>query len=406
MIESPVVSEKAALDKFLADNPELEALSARLSTFNVFRALRIEHEEIRHSNVLAWLLDPRESHGLDDIVLRRILSNILLEAGSERSEALGISAAQVELMDLTDVDVRREREHIDVLVVIRPPNEDEKGVVLLVENKIHSGEGEGQLNRYREQVTKEFPEFTLVPVFLTLDGEDAGEAEAETFISYSHRQVLSVLERIIDQRRQQLPGAVAVFLDQYMETLRRLTMQENDLADLCKKIYRTHRKAIDLITKYGMASRFEEVANDILKEEGPFEVLSSDGRSIWFLPVSWARVVPENGAVWKNLKRQVSVACWLVKRKDKIQIVFEVSRMDDPQKRLACVTALRKAGFRLIKAAFDEDATYSRFFSAFHEVADYDDAEEVRKAVGSLLAKAKEQFPKAAVALTEVFCSK
>jgi len=43
------------LNRFLADTSELEELSARLSEFNVFRALEIENAEIRHSNVLAWL---------------------------------------------------------------------------------------------------------------------------------------------------------------------------------------------------------------------------------------------------------------------------------------------------------------------------------------------------------------
>ena len=58
--------EKAALDKldkFLADNDELEQLSAELATFNVFRVLKIEDAEIRHSNTLGWLLDPRIVQG-------------------------------------------------------------------------------------------------------------------------------------------------------------------------------------------------------------------------------------------------------------------------------------------------------------------------------------------------------
>jgi hypothetical protein len=69
------------IDRFLADNPEIEALSARLSQFNIFGALKIDQVEIRHSNFLAWLLDPQESHGLRDVVLRRMLSNILLLNG-------------------------------------------------------------------------------------------------------------------------------------------------------------------------------------------------------------------------------------------------------------------------------------------------------------------------------------
>jgi len=67
------------LDKFLVDNRELEELSAKLSIFNLFKVLRVEQTEIRHSNVLAWLLDARESHGLRDSFLRRFLSTILLD---------------------------------------------------------------------------------------------------------------------------------------------------------------------------------------------------------------------------------------------------------------------------------------------------------------------------------------
>ena len=73
------VEPSRVLDKFLVDNAELEELSARLSIFNIFRVLRIEQAEIRHSNALAWLLDPRESHGLGEAFLRRFLSTILLE---------------------------------------------------------------------------------------------------------------------------------------------------------------------------------------------------------------------------------------------------------------------------------------------------------------------------------------
>ena len=67
------------LDNFLVNNVELEELSARLSTFNIFNVLRIENKEIRHSNALAWLIDPQESHGLGQIFLRRFLSTILLD---------------------------------------------------------------------------------------------------------------------------------------------------------------------------------------------------------------------------------------------------------------------------------------------------------------------------------------
>ncbi len=48
------------LEKFLLDNPEFEKLEGLLSQFNVFETLRMVNTEIRHSNVLAWLLTPSE----------------------------------------------------------------------------------------------------------------------------------------------------------------------------------------------------------------------------------------------------------------------------------------------------------------------------------------------------------
>jgi len=122
----------ASIDRFLADNPEFESLSARLSQFNVFRALNIEKAEIRHSNVLSWLLDPDESHGFSNIVLRRLLSNILLMSDKTIK---GLSAAKVELLDFSDIEVLREWKNIDILIIDRFNK-----IILFFENKIYSGE--------------------------------------------------------------------------------------------------------------------------------------------------------------------------------------------------------------------------------------------------------------------------
>jgi hypothetical protein len=384
------------LDRFLADNQELEQLTARLAAFNVFRALKIEKVEIRHSNTLGWLLDPNESHGLGDIVLRRVLSNMLLE-----SEAAipGVSAAKVELMEFSDVEVWREWKHIDIVVIDRGNK-----LVLLIENKIGSGEGEGQLARYREVVGKEFASFKFVPVFLTIEGVESDDEEAVDYISYSHAQLLAVVERIVEQRQSQLSEPVAGFLHQYMQTLRRLTMQDKQLTDLCRRIYRKHREAIDLIVEYGMASVFTQTAVDVLKKDGEYEILCERPNEVWFMPASWTKVVPENGNAWQHLTRPVSVACWLHKsRRDKMYLKFEVCRMNDPKLRMRCVEHLREAGFKLTKRAFDEDAKYSRFLNDSRAISEFDNEEELRDAVDKLLTDAKEDFQKALAVLREVF---
>ena len=62
--------EEEALREFLADSECLEPLSEWTRRLNVFDVLKITNTEIRHSNVLAWLMDPAENHGLHDGVIR------------------------------------------------------------------------------------------------------------------------------------------------------------------------------------------------------------------------------------------------------------------------------------------------------------------------------------------------
>ncbi len=390
-------TEKAALDNFLADNDELEQLSDRLATFNVFRVLKVEDAEIRHSNTLGWLLDPAESHGLGDIFLRRILSNILLKS----DPSIGLSAAEVELMDFTDIEVRREWKHIDVLVIDR-----QNKLVLLIENKLGGGEGPGQLARYQKSVGNEFPVFKLVPVFLTLQGDSSEEEEAQNYITYSHERLLGVLERVITQRRDQMPEAVATFLTHYTNTLRRLTMQDQALTDLCQRIYRKHKEAIKLIVEYGEISSFSQLASEIVTHAGDSEILKVYPKQLWFIPHSWAKVVPENATAWPYLSRRVSVVCWIELWHDRINLLFEVCQMTDPTKRLACVKALSGGGFKLTKMAFKENAVYSRFYRESHEVRNSGDDEQMRDAIEKVVGKAREQFPKVEAVLQGVFSAK
>lgn len=45
-----------------------------LTGVNIFEVLGITSTEIRHSRILAWLLDPRENHQLKDKFLKKILA--------------------------------------------------------------------------------------------------------------------------------------------------------------------------------------------------------------------------------------------------------------------------------------------------------------------------------------------
>jgi hypothetical protein len=386
-----------AIDRFLADNPELEELSDRLTTFNIFRTLRIEKAEIRHSNVLAWLLNPEESHSLGDIVLRRVLSNILLQGNANIQ---GISAAKIELMDFADIEILREWRNIDILVIDRTNK-----LLLLIENKIYSSESRGQLAKYKKAALEAFPSFVPILVFLTLTGEESDDIAADKYISYSHLQILGVLEKIFTQRQSQLPEQVAIFIRQYTDVLRRLTMKDESLVDLCKTIYRRHREAIDLIVECGMSGVGQQAVEEILSKEGEYEILRSRSHRVDFLPRKWCDIIPENGDPQRGLSRPVSVICFFefLNKSECLRLIAEVSGMDDTQLRLSCVEKLRQAGFKLLKKASNENAKYSRFYSEKMKVSDLTDYEEVSEAAKKLLQDSKTEFPQAEKVFREVF---
>jgi hypothetical protein len=71
--------EIAELEDFLLNNPELETLEGLLSQFNIFETLNMVNAEVRHSNVLAWLLNPLSNHGVGDYFLRHFLKHLISE---------------------------------------------------------------------------------------------------------------------------------------------------------------------------------------------------------------------------------------------------------------------------------------------------------------------------------------
>jgi len=65
------------LERFVVGNDDLRELESRIGRFNVFEALRIARVEIRHSNFLAWILDPAESHGQGGTFLEAMMMDLL-----------------------------------------------------------------------------------------------------------------------------------------------------------------------------------------------------------------------------------------------------------------------------------------------------------------------------------------
>lgn len=238
-------SPENALQKFNADS-NLKRLEDLLAEFNLFDFLDIARSELRHSRVIAWLLNPRESHGLGAYFLRGFLSQAVVSAIEREIKCVSFTPADVDGWKFTNVEVARERHNIDILLI-----DGSNGFVCPIENKVGSDERSDQLSRYLDTVEREYKGLTPFPIYLTPDGrKPAKRRDAERWTPFGYEVVADLLKQTLDQCGLTISADVSSFLKQYERTIRRRVLDTpSDIDRLALQIYNDHRQAIDLIIK-------------------------------------------------------------------------------------------------------------------------------------------------------------
>ena len=234
----PSDTPQRALEAFASKNPELERLEQLLTQFNLFEAIGVVRQETRHSNFLAFLLDPRQNHGLGTIFLQELLQAVLLETETESA----ISPADLTSLNLSQAVVEREWRNIDILVV-----DEANRFGVIIENKIDSGERSDQLKRYYDSFQSYYPGYKVIALYLTLDGD---APSFDIYHAVSYQIVCEIVEKIAAEHRSHLNGDVVMVLEHYAQMLRRHILSESVVADLCRSIYSKHKLALDLIFEH------------------------------------------------------------------------------------------------------------------------------------------------------------
>src|SRR6476661_6772979 len=99
-----VAGDLAALEDFVLENEDLERLEAQLDRFNIFKAVGAVRQELRHSDFLAFLMDPQQAHGLGVLFVTRLLQRALREFAPAGA---GVRPIDLELWNLDGLKVRR-----------------------------------------------------------------------------------------------------------------------------------------------------------------------------------------------------------------------------------------------------------------------------------------------------------
>lgn len=226
------------LDQLVGDPDFLRyhAEQAKRREFNAFDVLRYAEYEIRHSNVMAWLLDPGETHGVGRAFLDWFLGAVnksITDAGARR------------------VRVYRELHYVDVTIFL----EGAQGRhIVAIENKPggYAPEHLAQVCRYARMLSEKYPGYTLHNVVLTtsrdpfLDvpgvcGPDVPKPMRVTHVSW----------RDVGARIKELQGAgdfereeVAAFVRQYLVAVGRLIGPEEQDSDYFRKLLDRHQSLL------------------------------------------------------------------------------------------------------------------------------------------------------------------
>ena len=388
-----------ALQRLEEDGADLVRLDGMLAGWldevDVFDVLRLDGSEEFHSNFLAWVLDPKGSHGLGDHFLQGFLA---------ASSASGVISAA----NRPSTTVRREKSlelaggygRLDIRIL----NENAK-FVCAIENKVWAPESGNQLAWYRRVLEHDHPDYRIHRVFLTPRGVKPDDpTEREHWSTMSYTDVLRLVEGIIEAEGGSANEDVMAFLRQYAITLRRNIVPEvsNDVHELARRIYRKHKRAIDLIIEH--RERYEP--NYVT--EGFRMIRDAVGRQLlWKESTSnhpYARFV---SAEWEKYEEELRLESWPY-----TLLQFEVQVTD----RWATLTLfmapsenepLRRRIFDRIRDYMDTvhsaQPTYTERYVRLHTVgnilegSDYEswwDEESIRDTIGGRLDDfAQGQFP-------------
>jgi hypothetical protein len=202
-----------------------EAQRFTADDFNLLEVLGIDCDEIRHSNILAWLLDPRIEHGTHaqgNLGFRLFLQEFGPDLNSLGQCSVAAYADAPNYWVFTELSGDESRVDVEIASQDR--------FLIHIENKILSAEADDQTNReWRDLEVRRkelgVPHTECHAIFLTLDG---CRARNQNFCCVSWRRIAKVLDRFAENSP---PLDVKLFARHYAKAIRKLSAVQQEIED-------------------------------------------------------------------------------------------------------------------------------------------------------------------------------
>lgn len=239
---TPLVAESFDLEMLegfvLNETDRLKQIEQYLNRFNLFEVLGGTLQTEQHSNILAWLLNPLESHGIGEYFLKLLIKKFYYLDAADK--------IRYNLADITNTKVYRDYEGVDILVV----NEEVK-LTISIKHFSENNEADGPTllqtfkqieNRWGGDVYTNFYLY-ITPRYLLRDIDGI-----QAFQALNYPDLNTMMQELINNCT--LNTQVSFFIQSYIDSMEQNIEQENEYIRLAQQIYQKHQKAIDFIIQH------------------------------------------------------------------------------------------------------------------------------------------------------------
>lgn len=205
---------------------------------NIFRILKVDDLEIRHSNFLAWLLLNNKNF------LNAFLSSRNL-CGFDENTCSKLSNS--EYLVYREYRNKKELNNKSLDIVI---DFSKYKILIVIENKIYATEGENQLKDYYELIenSEEFESYKKLYFYLTLNGVSPIQKEdREHWKSISYKDILNILKKIKLTTKSKVEY---ILIKNYIEILTEKIKMPTDRVKEYFEIYKNNKEIVTEMATY------------------------------------------------------------------------------------------------------------------------------------------------------------
>lgn len=165
----------------------LDDVQSSAWNFDPWEVAGLGRDEVRNTSVLAWLLNPRGSHGMGSAVLQHLLSSINKQKNHFPVSEGSFCNVRTEISPNGDISDR-----LDIEI-------DTENFYFIIEVKIGATEGYEQLNRYGRLAETQKAHRPWALIYLTPGKKEAktGNNYTDSIISFSWDEIAKIIEKSI-----------------------------------------------------------------------------------------------------------------------------------------------------------------------------------------------------------------